>query len=208
MKRIIFAGFILLFLLILVTGNAFAAQQPPAKALMLLEIRTNANGGILFVFRVEGWFTKAELNSGVVKVQGGYIYNLYCNQVDEETVICSSANKQVSGQEVVITFGGARFWARVPVAQKLICYAVYDWEYTDEDWGGDFENPDAPTAWQYQGRHCQVETATAGEDIDFYSPYWQDFYLYYFFPNGISGFPSELMIPWGNPGQGYYYLLE
>lgn len=180
MKKIVLSVFLLLALLAGSTGTAFAGS-----ALELVEVR-NDEGQPKFVFRVTGEFSKAELESGFVQVDGGDYFPLYCAQVDADTVVCHTS-VQVTGQNVVVGFGGARFWDRVP-EKAPACYNVYDWENT-----GFF-----PTAWALQGVNCQDSEASFGDMIfDFYAPDYDNYYDYMYLPGDFCG--------WADPGEGYYY---
>lgn len=118
MKKIQFSLIILLALLVMTTGTAFAGS-----ALSLIEVR-NDKSGATFIFRVTGEFSRSELNSGFVQVSGGDNYPLSCAQQDATTVVCHTTKK--AGGNVVVSFGGSSFWTDVPVAPQQICYAVYD----------------------------------------------------------------------------------
>lgn len=178
MKKLLFAGFLLLALLVSTTRDAFAGS-----ALELLEV-TNGEAGPTFIFRVFGQFSRAELDDGFVSVSNGEDYPLYCVQVSEDRVICHTT-KKVGGRDIVIGFGGARFWVTVP--EQVICTPVYDYSYPDE------------TFWQFQGNYCVGGDEAGSDAITFYSPYWDSNYTYFFFPGGMD------YLDWENPGAGYYY---
>lgn len=185
MKRLLFSTVILLTLLVLPTGTVFAGS-----AIELIEVR-NDYGGVTFIFRVTGEFSKDELASGFVQVEGGDDYPLYCSQQDAETVVCHTS-KKAGANSVVVGFGGARFWTDVPEAITEICYSVWDWDL-----------PSPSDYWQYQGDHCQPQRANDGDAILFYSPYWENTYTYYFYNEGsTNGDGNEI---WDSAGQGYYY---
>lgn len=182
MKKIFSTFFVLVALLAMTTGAAFAGS-----ALELVEVR-NDEGVPTFVFRVTGEFSKEELESGFVKV-GGENFPLYCAQQDEDTVVCHTS-KAAAGNDVVVGFGGASFWDRVPEqgpAQQF-CYPVYDWENA----GFDF-----PTGWALQGTNCQDTEAQFGDFINFYAPDYSSYYDYEYLPGDFCG--------WANPGEAYYY---
>ena len=183
MKKILSTLFVLVALLAMTTGAAFAGS-----ALELVEVR-NDEGVPTFVFRVTGEFSQEELENGFVKV-GGEDFPLYCAQQDEDTVVCHTS-KAAAGNEVVVGFGGASFWDRVPEqgpGQQQYCYNIYDWN----DVGS------SATAWFAWGVNCQDEPANIGDSIYFDTPLFfpED---YFFFPNtgGACG--------WADPGEGYYY---
>ncbi|RJP49596.1 MAG: hypothetical protein C4557_11075 [Anaerolineaceae bacterium] len=193
MRKMIYASLFALSLLIFTVNSVFAAPQK-GTVIGLVEVRNDSQGGVIFVFKVSGRFPKSDLNNGSVSIQGGDgVYGLHCNQVDEETVQCSTSRK-TGGQNVVVVFGGSVFFTKVPERSEGrggFCYPVYDWDLGEP-----------PTFWQHQGNHCQEGAAKEGDQIYFYSPYWQSSYYYIFHPNGFdySG--------WENPGQGYYYEEE
>ncbi|NWF65237.1 MAG: hypothetical protein HXY38_13140 [Chloroflexi bacterium] len=174
---------ILLALLASTVGTALAGS-----ALELVEVR-NDDGVPTFVFRVTGEFSKSDLESGFVQVDGGGAYPLYCAQVDAETVVCHTSQK-VAGQNVVVGFGGMRAWVRVPekAANSQYCYNVYDWNNVGMLADG----------WASYGVYCQDEPANIGDsiyfDTGFFSPDT------YFFLTGSGG-----ACGWADPGEGYYY---
>ena len=108
MKRFFFSTLVLLSMLTLTTGAAYAGT-----ALSLIEVR-NDDGTPTFVFRVNGSFTNGELhNQGYVLVSGGDEYDLHCAVQDETTVVCHTS-KKVAGHRVMVHFGGSDFWTIVP----------------------------------------------------------------------------------------------
>ncbi|MBN8656494.1 MAG: hypothetical protein J0M11_12205 [Anaerolineae bacterium] len=184
MKKIFSTIFILIALLAMTTGAAFAGS-----ALELVEVR-NDEGQPKFVFRVTGEFSKEELESGFVQVDGGDAYPLYCAQTAPDTVVCHTS-QVVAGHNVVIGFGGARFWDKVPERGPAAqyCYPVYDWN-------NDGEN--IPTYWALQGTHCQDNEAQFGDMIfNFYAPDYDSYYDYQYLPGDFCG--------WVDPGEAYYY---
>lgn len=188
MKRFIATIMILVALLALTPGVAFAGS-----ALELVEVR-NDDGGPTFVFHVTGEFSRSDLENGFVRVEGGDTYPLYCQQVDETTVLCHTTLK-VSGMNVVIGFGGSVFWHKVPdhrsSSESVYCYNVYDEPIEGQ-----------PDAWIFQGQNCQESQASQGDSIYFYSPYWDSSYTYYFEESGLEWYFGD---PSTNPGTGYYY---
>lgn len=130
MKRFFLTSIVLITLLALSTGMVLAGS-----ATELLELR-NDGGGPTFVFRVTGDFTRSELDSGFVHINGGDDMPLYCAQTTPTTVVCHTSRK-VGGHNVVVGFGNARFWLFVPVARssKLFCYSAWDWySFTNFQW--------------------------------------------------------------------------
>lgn len=184
MKRFLVSVLVLAALLALTTGTAFAGS-----ALELVEVR-NRNDGVKFIFRVTGEFSRDELNSGFVQVEGGDDFPLYCAQKDESTVVCHTS-KQVGGSNVVVGFGGSRFWAYIPeyIPEAQWCYQVYDWEFTE-----------FPTYWESGGVYCQDQPAESLDHIYFYNLIWEESYDYFFYPDGLDAYG------WANPGEGYYYI--
>src|SRR5688572_26854130 len=150
MKKVLTTTFLVLTLLTMSVGTVFAGS-----ALELIEVR-NDSAGPTFVFRVTGEFTKDELNTGFVHVNGGEDYTLYCGEPEGGRVVCHTT-KKVGGNNVVIGFGNARFWTYVPLAN--ICYSIWDWLIP----------PDAP-AWTDFGPHCQ-DHADTGDIIQYYNQY-------------------------------------
>jgi hypothetical protein len=148
-----------------------AAPLADATAIALIEVRNDPHGGVIFVFDVNGRFTKPELK-GRVEVQGEDAnYDMGCSQVDTTTVQCTVSRK-TGGKNVVIFFGGSVFWAYVPVAAPTqFCYNAYDLPYPPE--GGALV---AFTAY------CQDTTANYGDVITLYNPDWDFTYDYEFMP--------------------------
>jgi hypothetical protein len=122
MKRLFLTTLVMLTLLALPTGIAFAGS-----ALELVHVDNNG-GGPTFTFRVVGEFSDDELAGGFVQVQGGDDFPLYCSQTTPDTVVCHTS-KAVGGHDVVVGFGGARFWTYVKeqhIHTSSFCYPVYD----------------------------------------------------------------------------------
>lgn len=179
MKKILFTGLVLLSLLAMSTGAALAA----GASVSLVEVRNDSGGGVIFVFKVSGEFSKSELNNGYVQVQGGDNYGLYCNQVDESTVQCSTS-KKTGDQNVAVNFGGSTFWIFVPPArssgvQSQYCYGVYDvYYYSDEEPG---------LYWKMFDTYCQNEPASYGDSLEnYYNPDFDEYYSYVFLPESPS----------------------
>lgn len=109
MKRIFFPSLVAVALLALTVSTAFAGT-----ALSLIQVQNN-DGVPTFVFRVNGSFTSAELNSqGYVLVSGDGQYDLHCAMQNETTVVCHTS-KKAAGHRVMVHFGGSDFWTFVPL---------------------------------------------------------------------------------------------
>jgi hypothetical protein len=186
MKRFFVSVLVLAAMLAVTTGTAFAGS-----ALELIEVR-NGEGGVTFIFRVTGEFSQDELNSGFVQVEGGDDFPLYCAQRDATTVVCHTT-KKTGGSNVVVGFGGARFWTDVP-EPATYCYTVYDYNVDDPGF----------TYWQSGGVYCQNHPAEYQDSIYFYNPNYNYSYPYWFYPDGVD--PAD-WYNWSNPGEGYYYYF-
>lgn len=130
MKKLFVTALVLTALLSMTVGTAFAGS-----ALELYKVQNNS-GGVTFTFRVNGEFSASELASGFVQVQGGDDYPLYCAQTAPNEVVCH-ASKKAGGHDVVVGFGGARFWTEVPGPSggRSFCYSAWDWwSFTDFQW--------------------------------------------------------------------------
>lgn len=97
-----------------------AAAPNPGKVILLST--TNDSAGPTFTFSVSGKYAKSEL-SGDVHVIDGSDYQLYCNQPSANRVVCNTSRK-VGGKNVTVVFGGASFWAYVPVQGEG---GIIDW---------------------------------------------------------------------------------
>jgi len=175
-------------------GNVFAAPATVDYP-VLLSVEYVPRKGPVFTFRVSGDLSKADLN-GFVHVEDGADFELYCMQVDEETVKCT-APKVVQDVNVVVYLGEYIFWAYVPPARfstpsssssMEYCYNVYDWML---DYSGD---------WMSFGTYCQDNLAEYGDWIYWYNPGWDDYYDYEFLP----GTPECLFII---VEDAYYYPI-
>jgi len=185
MRKIFFAGIMLFSILAMTVETVFAGA-----VVSLVEVR-NDDGGVTFVFKVNSDFSRSDLNGGRVHVNGGGDFPLYCNQQDEETVVCHTSDR-VSGAGVVVDFGGSRFWSLVPEQRTYLmsyCYMVYDWAVEE-------------TSWENIGGVCQKRSADVGDSIYFYNPAYGDYYYYSFLPQGQD------YLSWPNPGVGYYYIAN
>ncbi|MBE7433852.1 MAG: hypothetical protein HS100_08035 [Anaerolineales bacterium] len=184
MKKLFYATLVLAALLAVTAGTAFAGSA--------LELRSvgNNQGGPTFVFRVTGEFSDSEL-TGFVQVQGGDDFPLYCSQTSPTEVVCH-ASKKVGGHDVVVGFGGARFWTYVKeFTPRSYCLSVYDWNF-----------PPPFTQWEFQGTNCSEEAPSAGDSIGFLSPNF-GFTPYTYYPGGSTeGFGGAT---WTPAGPGYYY---
>lgn len=190
MKRIIFTVLMLTALLAMSTGIAFASSVLGMSV-------SNGGGGPTFTFTVSGDFSKL---NGIVEVQGGDSFPLYCRQTDETTVVCH-ATKKITGENVVVTFGGSTFWASVPLPSigqgsgnnTPSCYNVYGWN-------NDFFNN--PTDWVLAGTNCQNTPASYGDTIEF--PFANNFVPYntYYFSN-----TGTISCGFSEYGDAYYYGL-
>lgn len=188
MKKIFSTIVILIALLTMTTGAAFAGS-----VLELVGVR-NGGGGPTFVFRVTGEFSRSELESGFVTVDGE-TFPLYCVQQDADTVVCHTS-KVVSGHEVVVGFGGARFWDKVPEQSSgksgNYCYSAWDfWDFTNNQWT-DF------------GPICQDEPAQYG-DVSYYDYPAEGIYGSYveFYDFDVSDNCGPDSVPYYGPA--YYY---
>src|SRR5690606_8233887 len=79
------------------------SAKPATQVISLIEVRNDSEGGILFVFQVDEKISRANLNNGFVKIEGGESFGLHCNQKDETRVQCSTS-KKVAGKNVVVGF--------------------------------------------------------------------------------------------------------
>lgn len=185
MKKIQFSIVVLIVLLALTTSTVFAGQ-----ALELIEVR-NESAGPTFIFRVIGEFTKNELNTGFVQVQGGDPYTLHCGQPEDGRVVCHTT-KKVGGSNVVIGFGNARFWTYVPLASY--CYSIWDWAVL-------------PMAeWTNFGRHCEGDKAKVGDQVQYYNQYTDAYESVTFFEiyTPLAGTCAALGYPPTNDS-GYFF---
>lgn len=194
MKKLFYTTLVLTVLLAVTAGTAFAGSA--------LELRSvgNNQGGPTFVFRVTGEFSDSEL-TGFVQVQGGDDYPLYCSQTSPTEVVCH-ASKKVGGHDVVVGFGGARFWTYVkeftPRGDRCggYSYPVYD---------ANTVFPVVPTGWVEWTTVC-TDTLPA-EGYGYYIPgapsNWTS---YYEFDLGSNPTPGDMGFLFGLPyiGPGYY----
>lgn len=129
MRRFLFTAILLIALLAFSAGTVFAGS-----AMTLLEVR-NDSAGPTFVFSVIGDFSRAELDNGFVHVENEEDLPLYCAQTSPTIVVCHTS-KKAGGKNVVVGFGNARFWVRVPEARQFqFCYSAWDWyDFTGFQW--------------------------------------------------------------------------
>jgi hypothetical protein len=112
MKKYLFTILALLLMLVTLVGTAAAASM--ASGVVTLVGVEHGYKGPIFTFSTSGKFSKAELK-GSVHVQGGADYGLYCTQVDETVVKCTTS-KEVSGVNVSLSWDGSTFWTFAPNA--------------------------------------------------------------------------------------------
>lgn len=183
MKKFFATIFVLLTLLALTTGTAFAGSVIGMSV-------TNGGGGPTFIFTVTGDFSPSELKGGFVQA-GGETFPLHCSQQDATTIICH-ASKKVAG-DIVVGFGGTRFWTDMPEPQlgnggaKQYCYTLFDLTLL------------AP-GWQPFGEYCMDRQAVDGDTYVTYNPYVQQLDWTYYYEL-IAPYPE---IYGNNPGEGYY----
>ena len=183
MKKHLFTILLLFSMLSMQVGIAAAA--PLASGTATLISAENGDKGPVFTFSVSGKFSRASLN-GSAQVLGGAEYDLYCKQVDDDTVTCTTS-KKVSGVNVALSWGGFIFWTYVPEAPTHYCYNVYDYNL-------DF-------TWQSYGTFCQDTPALYGSQIPWYNPDYDDEYDAVFMPAGpsCSGIDEDAYYyPWCN----------
>ena len=145
MKKLFVTVLMLIALLTVTVGTAFAGS-----ALELYKVQHNS-GGITFTFKVNGEFSADELASGFVQVSGGDAFPLYCSQTAPDEVVCHTS-KKVAGHDVVVGFGGARFWTDVPAEWVApgTCAEGYGYWYPVYD----FDQSPGQTDFVYWGDYC------------------------------------------------------
>jgi hypothetical protein len=181
MKKMKYVG---LFLSLFAMLVSIAAAPLAGTAIALLEVRNDSDGGIMFVFQVDGQFSKSELK-GVVHVQGGDDYPVYCAQVSETQVNCSTSRK-TAGQNVSITFGGAIFWDRVPESRPQYCYDVWDEVFFQPQFISQGEVLGGHFLYEVQTTHCQGTPANYGDIVNIYNPVWEEAFDYEFLPGCVG----------------------
>ncbi len=167
--------FVLVSLALLAMLTSVAAAP---LAISLIQVRNDAGGSVVFVFKVSGQFSSAQLK-GTVHVNGDDLnFPLNCVQKDETTVQCTTS-KNAGGKNVVVTFGGSKFWTDVPEAaapQSQFCNNIYVWAPPEGD----------GFSWVLVTltRHCQNTPANYGDILlNVYSPYWDSYDDYEFLPS-------------------------
>ncbi|MBL8101357.1 MAG: hypothetical protein JNM02_02390 [Anaerolineales bacterium] len=193
MRKILFAGFVLLSLLALVTGTVSAAPQADGL-ITLVEVRNDRYGSVIFVFNVSGEFARHKLN-GTVDVQGEDAkYGLHCSLVSDDTIQCTTS-KKTGGRNVIVYLAGFVFWAFVPevsgpAGPSQYCYNVYDvW----------FDEQNEDVYWYPFTTHCQETPANYGDVENIYNPDYQDYYDYEFLPSSPGCFDPVVE-------DAYYYV--
>lgn len=182
-------SFVCLCLMLVFSVRTVSAASS-TSVVSLIEVRNDVGGGIIFVFQVNGKISKSNLNNGYVQVQGGNDYGLYCNQIDDTRVQCSTS-KKASGNNVVVGFAGSKFWAYVPEPKpKTQCYNIYDWD------------SNIPSGWAYYGTHCQDFLPSDGNEINWVNPYLYPPYVYWY----SSALQPSWCSAWSGLGPGYYYF--
>jgi hypothetical protein len=180
MKKSLVAIMMVLSMLVMFVGTVSAASLASGTA-TLVGVEYVPGKGPVFTFAVSGEFTKADLK-GSLHIEGGDDFDLYCTQVDSSTVTCT-VSKKAAGKNVVLSWGGSKFWTSVPLAPEF-CYNIYDWASTMD-------------AWVNYGSHCQDRSANYGDQILWDNPEWGTS-LYIFLPESPT-------CPFYQPGDAYYY---
>lgn len=161
MKKLQFKSMVFVSLLAMLASIAAAPMS--GAVITLIEVRNDGGGNVIFVFRVSGGVSNSDLHNGWVQAQGGDGYGLHCNQVDEETIQCTTSRK-AGGQNVIVTFGGSTFWAFVPEARggtrgpTQYCYGLFEIEEMEEE----------SYYWVEIGTHCQDEPAQYDDTWEYY----------------------------------------
>ena len=199
MKKLFVTALVLTALLAVTAGTAFAGS-----ALELLQVQNNG-AGPTFTFRVTGEFSADELVSGFVQVDGGDAFPLYCAQTAADTVVCH-ATKKVGAHDVVVGFGGARFWVNVPDQAPAgpYCYAVYDEPSL-------FSSDPTEDHWSHFGDVCLDDPAYEAQLIHIYNPEYPSIpagYDYEYWGNGVPWSDYWGSGPDTNPGEGFYYWFH
>ena len=185
MKKQLTAIMLVLAMLTMFTRTAAAAPQMTGTAALAGVIYVPGKGPVFTFSVLSGKFSRSELK-GFVHVEGGADYGLHCIQVDDSTVTCTTS-KKTAGENVVVYWGGAIFWAQVPAAPEF-CYSVYDWSYplsSSDHWVG-------------YGSYCQDTPANYGNLVEWDNPVWGDS-PYIFLPGSPACFTEDIWI------DGYYF---
>lgn len=180
MKRLFLTILMLIALLSMTISAVFADS-----ALELVSVQNNG-GGPTFTFRVNGEFSADELAGGFVQVEGGGIFLLYCAKTAPDTVVCHTS-KKVGGHDVVIGFGGARFWTDVPevfIHTASVCYPAYVLSSPYPDF------PTETPGFQYWRDECTEEEPQ--DSLFSFQPYY--------FPGAPSGWNDYFFFLGSDPG--------
>ena len=181
MQKYVITSLVVLSMSLMMVGTAAAAPLAVGTA-TLVSVQYVPGKGPVFTFQVTGEFSKSELN-GSLHIEGRGNFDVHCTQVDDTTVKCMSSAK-VSGVNVSLTWGGAKFWTNVPEA-PVFCYDIYDWNYPVED------------AWQLYETNCQETRANYGDFFFWDNPdYGTSPYVF---------LPESPACPFYQPGDGYYF---
>jgi hypothetical protein len=176
---------ILVFSLLVALVGVAAAPMASGTA-RLLGVEYIPNKGPVFTFEVSGKFPRSALK-GMVELQGGGRYPLYCVQAEETIVKCSTSQK-VSAVDVWLTWGGFVFWTTVPgvpLPQEpreldggtnggtgQYCYDIFDY--------------DLDYVWRSYGSRCQAASAQYNDIVTYYNADWEGSYPAIFMPQGPS----------------------
>lgn len=91
--------------------NVAATPMAGARSLTLIGVQNTGNS-ITFIFNVSGEFTRSELN-GRVDVSGeDASYGLFCNQISDNRLQCTTS-KKTADKDVVVRLAGFLFWTHV-----------------------------------------------------------------------------------------------
>lgn len=196
-------------------GTVFAAPLSAGEVVELESAHGGASGTV-FIFKVNGEFSGAELQ-GNVQTGDGAEFPLYCAQLNAETVRCLTSSK-VWG-DVTVTFGGKSFATHVgpferaftstsgpseptdpidptgPTEPTEYCYDIYD--YPDPGY--------TVGVWTDVGDRCQSSAATVGQQINFFNPSWNDTYTYQFMLNSSGGCDYDYNFP-DIDDDAFYYV--
>lgn len=195
-------------------GTVFAAPLSAGEVVELESAHGGASGTV-FIFKVNGEFSGAELQ-GNVQTGDGAEFPLYCAQLNAETVRCLTSSK-VWG-DVNVTFGGISFTTRVGPFERVFSSTSSPSEPTDPTDPTDPTGPTEPTeycygiyhwsnpsldAWSSLGTNCQSSIANYGDSINFYDPYWDFTLTFDFMPNN----PDYPVCAINRSGDAYYYPI-
>jgi hypothetical protein len=184
MKKKLTVIIIVFAMLAAFTGTAAAAPLSSGNVTLVSVVFVPGKGPV-FTFHVSGEYSKADLK-GLVHIPGGRDFALYCTQVDDTTVTCTTS-KKAAGNEVTVSWAGVTFSASVPADPQLNCYPIYDWTPTAD-------------AWMAYGRNCQRAEATYGDLIGWDNPEWGPS-PYFFLPGSPNCFAEDII------SDGYYFPI-